>query len=77
MRWKVDLQQLQKICTSIDKDTYMVINTSCEHITQEQYNTWLANIPGDVYIVLQSNNFKDHEEHVNCMMTDEFKRSLN
>ena len=77
MRWKVDLQQLQKICvhTPPDKDTYMVINTSCEYITQEQYNTWLANAPDDVYIVLQSNNFKDPEEHVNCMSDlDEFKR---
>ena len=66
----------EDMCThQPDKDTYMVINTSCEHITQEQYNTWLANIPDDVYIVLQSNNFKDHEEHVNCMSElDEFKR---
>ncbi len=58
-----------------DNDTYMVINTSCEHITQEQYNTWLSNIPNDVYVVLQSNNFKEHEEHVNCMSDlGEFKR---
>ena len=66
----------EDMCThQPDKDTYMVINTSCEHITQEQYNTWLANIPDDVYIVLQSNNFKDHEEHVNCMSDlGEFKR---
>ena len=66
----------EDMCThKPDNDTYMVINTSCEHITQEQYNTWLSNIPNDVYVVLQSNNFKEHEEHVNCMSDlGEFKR---
>ena len=66
----------EDMCTHTpDKDIYMVINTSCEHITQEQYNKWLSNIPDDVYIVLQSNNFKDHDEHINCMQDlGEFKR---
>tara|TARA_B100001057_G_scaffold497547_1_gene601969 strand:- start:18641 stop:19246 length:606 start_codon:yes stop_codon:yes gene_type:complete len=66
----------EDMCTHTpNKDTYMVINTSCEHITQEQYNKWLSNIPDDVYIVLQSNNFKDHNEHINCMQDlGEFKR---
>ena len=46
---------------------YFVINTSCEHITQEQYNKWLDKVPGDAQIVLQSNNYFELEEHVNCM----------
>ena len=41
----------------------VVINTSCEHITQEQYDHWLAGIPDTSIIVLQSNNYFI-EEHV-------------
>lgn len=41
----------------------VVINTSCEHITQEQYNIWLKNISNDSIIVLQSNNY-EIPEHI-------------
>jgi hypothetical protein len=41
----------------------VVINTSCEHITQEQYETWLGNRTKDQLLVLQSNNYRI-EEHV-------------
>lgn len=41
----------------------VVINTSCEHITQEQYDQWLAGIPDTSIIVVQSNNYFI-EEHV-------------
>ena len=44
----------------------VVINTSCEHITQEQYNDWLDNQPDDAVFVLQSNNYFKHQEHVRC-----------
>ena len=44
----------------------VVINTSCEHITQEQYDQWLDNQPDNAVIVLQSNNYFKHEEHVRC-----------
>lgn len=44
----------------------VVINTSCEHITQEQYNQWLSNQPDDAVIVLQSNNYFEHVEHIRC-----------
>jgi hypothetical protein len=44
----------------------VAINTSCEHITQEQYNQWLSNQPDDAVIVLQSNNYFEHEEHIRC-----------
>lgn len=50
----------------------VVINTSCEHITQEQYEKWLSNIPKDRLIVLQSNNYKI-PEHIRISNTlDEF-----
>lgn len=41
----------------------IVINTSFEHITQEQYDRWLGRIPKDSIIVLQSNNY-NIPEHV-------------
>ena len=44
----------------------VVINTSCEHITQEQYEQWLSNQPNDATIVLQSNNYFDLDEHIRC-----------
>ena len=42
----------------------VVINTSCEHITQEQYEQWLNNQPDDALFVLQSNNYFTHDEHI-------------
>lgn len=36
----------------------VIVNTSCEHITQDQYNIWLDKMPLDSTIVVQSNNYK-------------------
>jgi hypothetical protein len=36
----------------------ILINTSCEHITQDQYETWLTRRNTDQLLVLQSNNYK-------------------
>ena len=44
----------------------VVINTSTEHITQEQYNLWLSNVPNNSLIVLQNNNYKEVPDHVRC-----------
>lgn len=44
----------------------IVINTSCEHLTQEQYNKWLKKLPHFATVVIQSNNYFEHEEHVRC-----------
>lgn len=53
----------------------IVINTSCEHITQEQYEEWLQNVPQDAWIVLQSNNYFDLDEHIRCSVDiDDFTR---
>jgi hypothetical protein len=56
----------------------IVINTSCEHITQEQYEQWLSNQPDDALIVLQSNDYFDHDEHVRCAVdVSDFSRMSN
>ena len=50
----------------------IIINTSCEHITQEQYNTWLALQPNALF-VLQSNNYQIDEHVRTATSLDEFK----
>lgn len=45
------------MCDYISKAD-IVINTSCEHITQNQYDIWLDNLGVDKIIVLQSNNYQ-------------------
>ena len=47
-------------------DADIAINTSCEHLTQEQYDKWLSLIKPGTKIVLQSNNYFDLDEHVRC-----------
>jgi len=42
-----------------------VINTSCEHIVN--FKEWYNNIPQGKLVVLQSNNFTEVDEHVNCV----------
>jgi hypothetical protein len=58
---------------SIRSDAEVVINTSCEHITQDQYDLWLSGMPHNTLLVLQSNNY-DILEHVRIAKSlDEFK----
>lgn len=62
---------------AIRSDADVVINTSCEHITQEEYDLWLSGLPQNSLIVLQSNNY-DIPEHVRwCKDFDEFKSQSN
>ena len=42
-----------------------IINTSCEHI--ENFADWYAKIPKGKLVVLQSNNYFEINEHVNCV----------
>ena len=59
-------------------DADVVINTSCEHITQEQYNKWLSNQPNNATIVLQSNNYFELDEHIRCSSSvDDFIKMSN
>ena len=41
----------------VNTNAEVVINTSCEHISQTDYETWLNNMPNDAILVLQSNNY--------------------
>jgi hypothetical protein len=51
----------------------VVINTSCEHITQEQYETWLDKRNTDQLLVLQSNNYIIDEHIRPATSLEEFK----
>ena len=54
-------------------DADIVINTSCEHITQDQYELWKAGMPYNSLLVLQSNNY-DIPEHIRIASNlEEFK----
>ena len=45
----------------------LIINTSAEHVTDEQLLQWYNNIPTGCYVAIQSNNFHSLEEHINCV----------
>lgn len=50
-----------------------IINTSCEHIPD--FETWYDKIPDSKLVVLQSNNYYEIDEHVNCVSNvKEFKK---
>ena len=66
--------------SSTDKSIQMkdnpdtIINTSCEHI--ENFAKWYDLIPDGKLVILQSNNFFEVEEHVNCVSSiEEFTTS--
>ena len=57
----------------IRSDADVVINTSCEHITQDQFDLWKSGMPHNSLLVLQSNNY-DIPEHVRIAKDlEEFK----
>lgn len=48
-----------------------IINTSCEHI--KDFDKWYNKIPSGTLVILQSNNYFEIKEHVNCVNnTEEF-----
>ena len=51
-----------------------IINTSCEHI--ENFEEWYNRIPDGKLVILQSNNFFQVDDHVNCSLDiTDFKNS--
>ena len=58
---------------NIRSDADVIINTSCEHITQDQYDLWISGVPYNSLLVLQSNNY-NIPEHVRVAKNlEEFK----
>ena len=51
-----------------------IVNTSCEHI--DNFKVWYNKIPKDKLVILQSNNYFEIKEHVNCSSSlKEFSKS--
>jgi hypothetical protein len=60
---------------SCDFNPNIIINTSCEHISQKTYEVWLEKIHDNTIIVLQSNNYFELKEHIRCANNiDEFQK---
>jgi hypothetical protein len=57
----------------IRSDADVIINTSCEHITQDQYDLWLSGMPYNSLLVLQSNNYNIPEHVRTASSLEEFK----
>lgn len=55
------------MCDFENYEADVVVNTSCEHITDEQIEKWFKNIPVGAFVVMQSNNYFDLDEHINCV----------
>jgi hypothetical protein len=62
---------------ALRSDADVVINTSCEHITQDQYNLWLCGMPHNSLFVLQSNNYIIPEHVRTASSLEEFKNQSN
>jgi len=58
---------------AIRSDADVIINTSCEHITQDQYDLWLSGHPHNSLLVLQGNNYNIPEHVRTAKDLEEFK----
>ena len=59
---------------NIRSDAAVIVNTSCEHITQDQYDLWLSGMPRNSLLVLQSNNYHINEHVRTAESLDEFAK---
>ena len=58
-------------------DSDILINTSCEHITQDEYDIWSSGIRHNTIVVLQSNNYNIPEHIRTANSLDEFVSQSN
>jgi hypothetical protein len=61
----------------IKSNADIIINTSCEHITQADYNRWCSALPYTSVVVLQSNNYNIPEHIRTATSLDNFKEQCN
>ena len=56
-------------------DAVLIVNTSVEHVEQHVFDSWIKNVPENVPVVLQGNNFFTCNDHIRCSTDiDEFKK---
>lgn len=61
----------------IDYSADVVINTSCEHISQDQFDQWKEQIPKTSLVVLQSNNYQIPEHIRTANSLEDFENQSN
>lgn len=54
-----------------NENSDIVINTSAEHVSDAVLTEWFTKIPKNTLVAIQSNDFFDLEEHVNCVNSAE------
>lgn len=71
-QWQMWSNKNNRLSNPISDTPDTIINTSCEHI--DNFAEWYDKIPYGKLVILQSNNYFDVKEHVNCSNDiDEFK----
>ena len=63
--WQIWSNTNNRMSYPITDSPDTIINTSCEHI--KNFAEWYAKIPNGKLVILQSNNFFEVDEHVNCV----------
>lgn len=66
-RWRSWSESKQEYSKWISNSPDTIINTSCEHI--RDFTEWYNKIPQGKLVILQTNNYFEIEEHVNCSKT--------
>jgi len=67
LKFTQDRQALARFFDKVRRNEYpdTIVNTSCEHLTG--FDGWWLKVPRGKLVVVQSNNYFDHVEHVNCV----------
>lgn len=70
--WEAWSNANERVSKISDKPT-TIINTSCEHI--KDFDKWYSLIPAGKLVILQTNNYFEIEDHVNCSASlEDFKK---
>jgi|TARA_R110002167_G_C12658792_1_gene649722 hypothetical protein len=48
--------------TQLEITPTVIVNTSCEHMNED----WFYNLPDGQFVVLQTNDYFENEQHINC-----------
>ena len=62
--WQTWSKANNRMCYPITDQVNTIINTSCEHI--ENFDDWYNKIPQGKIVILQTNNYFEIEDHINC-----------
>jgi hypothetical protein len=75
----INYEETQFKINSDNKEIYLkvdwdiIINTSCEHLVSTQ--EWFEKIPDGKMVIVQSNNFANCDQHINCVKSlDELEK---